>query len=68
LGEEELPMKQKNMARYCPNNYDSDEFEDNDDEDEHYKKKTKKKCKKVNIDTIREGVYCQNCFNESHFT
>jgi hypothetical protein len=22
----------------------------------------------VNIDTIREGVYCQNCLNEGHFT
>ncbi len=22
----------------------------------------------MNIDTIREGVYCQNCFNEGHFT
>ncbi len=22
----------------------------------------------MNIDTIKEGVYCQNCFNESHFT
>ncbi len=22
----------------------------------------------MNIDTIREGVYCQNDFNEGHFT
>ncbi len=61
LIEEDLPVRRKSMAKYCPNNFD------NDDEDEHYEKKTKKKYKKVNIDTIREGVYCQNCFNEVHF-
>jgi hypothetical protein len=50
------------MARYCPNNYDSDEFKDSDDKDAHYKKKTKKKSKKMNINTIKEGVYYQICF------
>jgi hypothetical protein len=25
------------------------------------------KSKKMNIDTIKEGVYCQNCFHEGHF-
>jgi len=68
LGEEELPMKWKNMARCCPNNLDNDESRDSDDEDEHSENKTKKKSKKMNIDIIREGVYYQNCFNEGHFT
>jgi hypothetical protein len=67
LVEEKLHVKWKNMAKYRPNNFDSDEFENSDDEDEHYEKKTKKKYKKVNIDTIRECVYYQNCFNEGHF-
>jgi hypothetical protein len=31
-------------------------------------KRRPKKSKKVNIDAIWEGVYCQNCFNEGHFT
>jgi hypothetical protein len=22
----------------------------------------------VNFDIVRKGVYCQNCFNEGHFT
>jgi hypothetical protein len=43
-------------------------FEDCDDEDKHYEKKIKNKSKKVNIDTIKEGVYYLNYFNESHFT
>jgi hypothetical protein len=60
LVEEEIPMKQKSMAKYHLNNFDSDEFEDSDDENKHYEKKTIKKSTKVNIDTIKEGVYCQN--------
>jgi len=68
LVEKELHVKQKSIAKYSLNNFDSDKFENNDDEDEHYEKKIKKESKKVNIDTIREGVYCQNCFNEGHFT
>jgi len=55
------------MAKYCPNNYDSDKFEDIDDEVNCYEKKTEKKSKKVSIDTIRESVYCQNYFNEFNF-
>jgi ketol-acid reductoisomerase len=68
LVKEKLLMRRKNMARYHPNNSNNDEYKDIDDENEHYEKKTKKKSKKVNIDIIKEGVYCQNCFNESHFT
>jgi hypothetical protein len=64
LIEKELPVKQKSMAQYCPNNFNNDKSKDNDDEDEHYEKKTKKKSKKMNIDTIREDLYCQNCFHE----
>jgi hypothetical protein len=56
------------MARYHLNNSNSDISENSDDEDEHYEKKTKKKFNKVNIDTMREGVYYQNYFNEGHFT
>jgi hypothetical protein len=59
-------VKQKSTTKYCPNNFNNDEFENSDDEDEHYEKKTKKKSKKVNIDTIKEGVYCQKTFNEGH--
>ncbi len=44
-------MKRKNVARYCQNDFDSDEYEDNDDE--HFEKKIKKKAKKVNFNTIR---------------
>ncbi len=62
LVEEEPHVRRKNMVRYHQNSFGNDKFEDNDDEDEHYEKKTNKKSKKVNIDTIREGVYCQNCF------
>ncbi len=56
------------MVKYCQNDYDSDESDDFDDENEHHEKKIKKKSKKVDFDTIRRGVCCQNCFNESHFT
>ncbi len=67
LMEEKLHVRWKNMAKYHPIFFDNDEYEDNDDEDEHYENKTKKKSKKMNIDTIKEGVYCQNSFNEGHF-
>jgi hypothetical protein len=53
------------MVRYCPNNSNNDKFEDNDDEDEHYKWKLQRNLRKR---IIKEGVYCQNCFNEGHFT
>ncbi len=56
LVEEELHVRRKSMARYPPNDIDSDESKDNDDEDEHYKRKTKNKSKKMNIDPIKEGV------------
>jgi hypothetical protein len=39
-------MRQKIMARYCQNDYDSDEFDDFDDEHEHHKNKTKKYLRK----------------------
>ncbi len=68
LVKEELLLRRKNMAKYPPNNSNNDELENNDDEDEHYENKTQKKSKKVNINTIREGVYCQNYFNEGCFT
>ncbi len=42
LVEEELHVRQKNMARNHPNNSDTDESENDDDEGEHYEKKTKK--------------------------
>jgi hypothetical protein len=60
--EGELPIRWKNMARYCQNDSNNDEFDDFDNEDEHHEKKTKKKSKKVDFDIIRKGVYCQNCF------
>ncbi len=41
LVEEKLHVKWKNMAKYCPNNFDSDEFENSDDEDEHCEKRLK---------------------------
>ncbi len=56
LVEEQLHVRRKNMARYHPNNIDNGKYEDNDDEDEHYKRKTTNRSKKMNIDTIREGV------------
>jgi hypothetical protein len=56
------------MAKYRQNDFDSDEFDGSDDEDEHHEKKTKRKSKKIDFDIIRRGVYCQNYFNESHFT
>ncbi len=68
LVEKEQHVRWKNMARYRQNYSNSDESKDNDNENEHYENKTKKKSKNVNIDTIREGVYYQNCFNEGHFT
>jgi hypothetical protein len=45
LVKEELHVKQKNMAKYRLNNFDSDKSKDSDDEDEHYEKKTKIKSK-----------------------
>jgi hypothetical protein len=63
---QELPMKWKNMAKYCQKYYDNDEFDDFDNEDEHHGKKTKKKSKKIDFDIVRK-VYCENCFNEGHF-
>jgi len=68
LVKEKLPMRWKNMARYHPNNSNNDEYKDIDDKNKHYEKKTRNKPKKVNIETIKEGVYFQNCFNEGHFT
>jgi len=41
LVEENLLVRWKNMARYCPNKFDSDESKNNDDEDENYEKKKK---------------------------
>jgi hypothetical protein len=46
LVEKKLHVRQKNMARYRPNNFDSEELEDNDDEDEHYKKRLKRNLRK----------------------
>jgi len=46
LVEKKLHVRQKNMARYPPNNFDSEELEDNDDEDEHYKKRLKRNLRK----------------------
>ncbi len=43
LVEEKLHVKRKNLAKYCPNFFDSDEFENSDDEYEHCKKKAKTK-------------------------
>ncbi len=56
------------MVRYHQNEYNSDEFDDFDNEDERHEKKIKKKSKKIDFDMVRRGVYCQNCFNEGHFT
>ncbi len=41
LVKEKLLVRQKNMARYRPNNFNNDESKDSDDEHEHYEKKTK---------------------------
>jgi hypothetical protein len=66
LVEKKLFVRRKNMAKYHQNDFNKDEFEDYDDE--HNEKKNKKKAKKVNFNIVRKGVYCQNCFNEGHFT
>ncbi len=67
LVEKKLHVTWKNMVRCCLNKFES-EYEDNANENKQYEKKHKKKSKKMNIDTIKEGVYCQNYFNEGHFT
>jgi hypothetical protein len=56
------------MAKYHQNNFDSDEFDDFEENEKQYERKIKKKSKKMNFDTYRKGVYCQNCYNESHYT
>jgi hypothetical protein len=66
--EEKLPMRRKNMVRYCHNDFDRDEYDDSNDEDEDYEKKTKKKFKKTYFNTVRRELYCQNYLNEGHFT
>jgi len=65
---EKLPMRWKNMARYRQNDFDNDEFDDFDNEDERHEKNIKKKSKKVDFDIVRTWLYCQNYFNEGHFT
>jgi hypothetical protein len=55
------------MARYCQNYSNNDKSTDFDNEDEHHEKRTKKKSKKIVFDTIKKGVFCQNCFNDGHF-
>jgi hypothetical protein len=62
--EEEMLVRKINMARYCQDS-DSDESNQLDDEDQV---KPKRKGAKVQFDTYRRGVYCQNCYNEGHFT
>jgi hypothetical protein len=52
--EEELQMKQKNIARYHKANLDNEELDEEDEEDH---RKTKKKDTKVQFDTIKRGVY-----------
>jgi hypothetical protein len=53
---QELPMKWKNMAKYCQKYYDNDEFDDFDNEDEHHGKKTKNKSKKIDFDIVRKCI------------
>ncbi len=63
--EEQLPMRQKNITKYHKTNSNSEKLDEKDEEDHH---KPKRKDIKVQFDTIRRGVYCQNCYNERHFT
>jgi len=63
--EEELLVRQKNITIYCQANSDIEQSDDLDEEDHS---KTKRKDTKVQFDTITRGVYCQNYYNEGHFT
>ncbi len=63
--EEKLLVRWKNIARYHQANFDNEESNEKDEENHC---KTKKKDTKVQFDTTKKGVYCQNCYNEGQFT
>jgi hypothetical protein len=56
------------LVKYCHNDFDDDEFDDYNDEDDHHEKNTKNKSKKIDFDIVKKELYCQNYFNEGHFT
>jgi hypothetical protein len=62
--EKEMPIRKKSIVKYCQDS-DNEESEDSDEEE---KQKPKKKKTKYYFETIRRGVYCQNYYNEGHFT
>jgi hypothetical protein len=57
-------VRRKNITRYCQE-FDNEESEDSDEEE---KWRPKKKEIKDHFETYRKGLYCQNCYNERHFT
>jgi hypothetical protein len=62
--EEKMPVRKKSIVRYRQDS-NSEESKDFDEEE---KRRPKKKDTKDHFKTIRRGVYCQNCYNEGHFT
>jgi len=57
-------VRKKSVARYHQDS-NSEELEDSDEEE---KWRPKKKETKHHFETIRRGVYCQNCYSEGHLT
>jgi hypothetical protein len=57
-------VRRKNITWYCQE-FDNEESEDSDEEE---KWRPKQKETKYHFETYRKGVYCQNCYNERHFT
>ncbi len=62
--EEKMPIRKKSITRYYQD-FNSEELENSNEEK---KRRPKKKETKDHFETIRGGVYCQNCHNEGHLT
>jgi len=64
--EQEMPMKRKGQMVRHHQDFDSDEFEF-DYDDENYQK-TRRLRRKMKFETYQRGIYCQNCYNEGHYS
>ncbi len=60
--EENMLIRKKSTTKYHQD-FDSEELGDFDEEK---KWRPKKKKTKDHFETIKRGVYCQNCYNEGH--
>jgi hypothetical protein len=61
---EKMLIRKKSITRYYQD-FNSEESKNSNEEE---KRRPKKKETKDHFETIRRGVYYQNCYNEGHLT